>query len=75
VRADDDRNRSARVSIRLAGSKKSARARGGKTVRVGLKSRARVRRSAKVIVRYRLGGTTVRAVVRLGKTVTVSPKR
>jgi Collagen triple helix repeat (20 copies)/Bacterial Ig domain len=72
--ADDDRS-TARVSIRLAGSKKSARARGAKTVRVALKSNRRIGRRAKVIVRYQRNGATTRAVVRLGRTVRVNGGR
>jgi len=72
--ANDDRS-TARVSIRLAGSKQVARAKGAKTVRVGLKSRRKVGRKAKVIVRYQRNGATTRAVVRLGRTVTVKAAR
>jgi hypothetical protein len=68
--ADDDRG-AARVSIRLAGSRKSAS--GARTVR--LKSNRRISRKAKVIVRYRRNGATTRAVVRLGRTVTVKARR
>ena len=72
--ADNDRS-TARVSIRLAGSKKSARARGAKTVRVGLKANRKVGHKAKVIVRYQRNGATTRAVVRIGRTVTVKAGR
>ena len=72
--ANNDRS-TARVSIRLAGSKKVARGKGAKTVRVGLKANRKVGRKAKVIVRYQRGGSTVRAVVRLGKTVKVKAAR
>jgi hypothetical protein len=72
--ADDDRS-AARVSIRLAGSQKRARGRGARTVRVGLKSNRRIGRRAKVIVRYQRNGATTRAVVRLGRTVTVKTSR
>ena len=75
VRSADDDRAAARVSIRLAGSKKSARGRGAKTVRVGLKSNRKVARKAKVIVRYQRNGATTRAVVRLGTTVTVNAGR
>jgi Bacterial Ig domain len=75
VRSDDDDRSAARVSIRLAGSKKSARGRGPGTVRIDLKSNRRVGRRAKVIVRYQRNGNTTRAVVRLGRTVRVNSSR
>jgi hypothetical protein len=75
VRSVDDDRSAARVSIRLAGTRKSARARGVKTVRVGLESNRRIGRKAKVIVRYQRNGATTRAVVRLGRTVKVNARR
>ena len=72
--ANNDRS-TARVSIRLAGTNKVARGKGAKTVRVGLKANRKVGRKAKVIVRYQRGGSTVRAVVRLGRTVKVKAAR
>jgi hypothetical protein len=71
VRSKDNDRDTARVSIRLAGSRKTAS--GTRTVR--LKSNRRIGRRARVIVRYQRNGATTRAVVRLGRTVTVKAGR
>ena len=63
-------SRATRASIRVVGRKHRASASGRGTVRVRLKGK--VRRSARVEVRYTAGKTKGRAVVRLGKTVRIA---
>jgi hypothetical protein len=75
VSTDDDARRTAKASIRVVGSKQRATARGRGRVRVRLNTRSRVRRSARVEVRYVSAKTTGRAVVRLGKAVRVQASR
>ena len=61
------------ATIRVVGRKQRATASGRGTVRVRLKGK--VRRSARVEVRYTADNKNGRAVVRLGKTVRVGAKR
>ena len=63
----------AKATIRVIGRKRRAVASGRGSVRVRLKGK--VRRGARVEVRYTAGKTKGRAVVRLGKAVTVGAKR
>jgi Zinc carboxypeptidase/Bacterial Ig domain len=62
-----------KATIRVVGRKARAAASGRGTVRVQLKGK--VRRGARVEVRYTAGKAKGRAVVRLGKAVTVAAKR
>ena len=62
-----------KATIRVIGRKRRAVASGRGSVRVLLKGK--VRRGARIEVRYTAGKTKGRAVVRLGKTVTVDAKR
>ena len=62
-----------RASIRVVGRKQRATASGRGTVRVRLQGK--VRRSARIEVRYTADNKNGRAVVRLGKTVRVSATR
>jgi hypothetical protein len=66
---DGDRRTRSRASIRVAGTRSRAVKRGRGAIRVRVKTAKRVRRSARVVVRYRSGKATGRAVVRLGKRV------
>jgi hypothetical protein len=70
VRRDDAR-RWVKATIKVVGSKGRATARDRGRVRVLLDPRARVRRNARIEVRYASGRVQGRAVVRLGRTVMV----
>ena len=70
VRRDDDRW--VKATIRVVGSKGRATARDRGKVRVRLDKRAPIRRRARVAVRYTGGGVQGRAVIRLGRTLTIN---
>ena len=65
----------AKASIRVAGTSKRASVRGRGRLKVRLRTRSGIRRSARVVVRYESGRSTGRAVVRLGKAVKVKTAR
>jgi hypothetical protein len=67
------RRLSTKATIRVVGRKARAVASGRGTVNVRLKGK--VRRGARVEVRYTAGGAKGKAVVKLGKAVTVNVKR
>ena len=69
VRRDD--RRWVKATIRVVGSKGRATARGLGSARVRLDTRSRIRRGARVEVRYASGRVQGRTVVRLGRTATV----
>jgi hypothetical protein len=71
VRRDDAR-RWVKATIRVIGSKGRATARGRGKVRVRLDTRSRLRRGARVEVRYASGRVQGRTVVRLGRTAKVN---
>ena len=58
-----------KASIKLVGSKGRASARDRGKVRVRLNTRSRVKRGARVEVRYVSGNVRGRTIVRLGRTV------
>ena len=60
-----------KATIRVVGSKGRATARGLGKARVRLDTRSRIRRGARVEVRYASGRVQGRTVVRLGRTATV----
>jgi hypothetical protein len=64
-----------KATVRLAGTRKRATARGRGRLRVRLATRKRVRRSARVVVRYTSRRVAGRAVVRLGRTAKVKATR
>ena len=63
-----------KATIRVVGRKQRATASGRGTVHVRLKGK-KVKRTARVEVRYTAGTATGKTVVRLGRTVTVDTKR
>ena len=65
----------ATVSVRKAGTSKTAKRSGRGRLTVRLKSAKRLRGKERVVVRYRSRSATARVVLPLGKTVRVGAKR